>query len=45
MQSPRETFNDFLYRLMSPINRAISEPDVIKVLIKILAFENENVEC
>lgn len=41
-QSTRETFSDFLYRLMSTMCRAISDPDVKQVLIKTSAFNNAN---
>lgn len=40
-----ETFSDFLHRLMSAINKAISDPDARQVLIETLASKNENAEC
>ena len=39
MQSSRETFIDFLHRLMSAINREMSDPDAKWVLIEILALK------
>ena len=45
MPSPRETFTDFLHRLMWALNTAISGPDMKRVLIETLTFEYANVEC
>lgn len=45
MQSPRETFTNFLHRLTYAMDRAISDPDVRQVLIEPLAFKNANAEC
>jgi hypothetical protein len=39
MQSPRGYFTDFLHRLMSAINREMSDPDAKWVLIEILALK------
>jgi hypothetical protein len=43
MQNPRETFSDFIYRLTSTINKAISE--MRWILIETLAFEHASKEC
>jgi hypothetical protein len=37
-----ETFTDFLQRLVSAVNKVLSDPDVRQVLIETLAFENVN---
>lgn len=44
MQCCRETFTDFLHRFTSAINREISNLDVKKVPIEILAVEMLNVQ-
>lgn len=45
MQNPRENFTDFLHRLTSCINRAMSDPGVRWVFIVTLAFESTNINC
>lgn len=37
-----KTFTDFLQRLVSAVNKALSDPNVSQVLIERLAFENAN---
>jgi hypothetical protein len=44
MQCCRETFTDFLHRFISAINKEISNLDVKKVPIEILAVEMLNVQ-
>lgn len=45
IQSSDVSFTDFLKRLNSSVNRAISYPNAIEPLLESLAFENSNAEC
>lgn len=45
MQSPIETFTDFVHSLMTSINTTISKQDVRNVVIEALAFKDSSAEC
>ena len=45
IQSPKETFMDFLPRLTSAINRTILNSVVTQTRIQSLGFENANAQC
>lgn len=45
VQGPAEAFSEFLQRLGSAINRAISDPETRQALILILVYENADNEC
>ena len=44
IQGSEET-SDFLQRLVSAVNKAISDPNVSQMLIETLVFESANAEC
>jgi hypothetical protein len=44
IQGSEET-SDFLQRLVSVVNKALSDPNVGQVLIETLVFESANAEC
>ena len=45
IQSPRETFTDFLQRLTSAVNRTVPDSEARRIIIESLAFENANAQC
>lgn len=45
VQGSGEAFTDFLQRLVSAVNNAMSDPDEREVLIVTLSFENANTKC
>ena len=45
IQSPRETFTDFLHRLTSAVNRTVPDSEARRIIIETLAFENANAQC
>nr|KAF6418749.1 hypothetical protein HJG63_008771 [Rousettus aegyptiacus] len=45
MQSPGESYTDFLSRLCTAIIRALALPEVQELLLEPLAYENANGEC
>ena len=45
IQSPSETFTDFLHRLTSAVNRTVRDSEARRIIIESLAFENANTQC
>ena len=45
VQSPRETFTDFLHRLTSAVHRSVRDSEARRIIIETLAFENANTQC
>nr|KAF6466093.1 hypothetical protein HJG63_011395 [Rousettus aegyptiacus] len=45
MQSPGESYTDFLSRLPTAIVRAVTLPEVQELLLESLAYKNANAEC
>lgn len=45
IHGPKETFTNFIHRVISAVNRIVSDSEVRKILIESLAFENSSSEC